>query len=292
MFGDDVDVMVTSPSTRRAERSSRSPSTKERIEDAVQAAGTDSPIRAAVGKLSADQARLLVDVLEGFETRRELLEWQQDLAVHALGQLDDEWFTRSACHSPTVSALLDRPWGTSDGYSAEVALEFRRAYVAEFVLPAFHEALKVFRWAAVARVEHLDDENEDAKPVESPDRQQFPAMRPELGELNDRQEWALGELLDGFDDAEALLVWGHQVTAASYAEIDSSTVTRAYFERPIREHLCGPRDDARARFMRESWAAKYLLPSFNRAAAALAQRATEVASTGDPGHEGGSGSIS
>jgi hypothetical protein len=45
--------------------------------------------------------------------------------------------------------------------------------------------------------------------------------------------------------------------------------------------------------MRESWAAKYLLPSFNRAAASLASRSTEVASNSEGGdYDNMTGSIS
>lgn len=280
-----------------ASSASRSPTSdpdplRDRIDDLV-ARSEEAPIRAALDKLSSDHVTLLVDLLEGFRSRREILEWQQDVAIHSLGQIDDEWHTRTACDAPSVAALLGEPWGTSSGFDAETALEIRRGFAAKFVLPAFHEALREFRWSAVERVEHLDDDGEeDKEPVENPESQQFPAMRPELGELDHRQEWALESLLDGFGDADELLLWGQQVASASYAEIDADTVMRAYFERPIRTYLTGARTDSRSRFMRESWAAKYLLPSFNRAAASLATRATEVSSSIEDRAEGGSGSIS
>jgi len=290
MFG-EVDAILDEdtheqPDTRRSRR--------ERVKDALGSVGSESPIRAAVGKLSADQSDVLVDLLEGFGSRRELLEWQQDLAIHSLGQLDDEWFTHSACDSPTVSALLGRPWGPSKGFDEETSLEIRRAFAAKYVLPGFHDALREFRWSAVERVEHLDEEtDEDRTPIEHPNLQQYPAMRPEIGELNGRQVWALSALLEGFEDGEGLLIWAHQVTTASYAEIDADTVTNAYFERPMRRYLTGANgDESRARFMRESWAAKYLLPSFNRAAASLASRSTEVAANSEDDYESGNGSIS
>ena len=293
MFGDSV--QIGSPATDTHERTtSRTRSRRERVEDMRASIDSDTPIRAAVGKLSWDQTDLLVELLDGFGSRRELIEWQQDLALHSLGQLDDEWFVRSAFDSPTVSALLGRPWGQSDGYDASTSEELRRSFAAKYVLPAFHDALHEFRWSAIERVEHLDDEvADDRTPIENPDLQQYPAMRPELGELNDRQEWALSALLEGFEDGEELLLWAQQVTAASYAEIDSETVTRAYFEKPIRRYLTGDNGDKeRAQFMRESWAAKYLLPSFNRAAASLASRSTEVAANSENDYESGNGSIS
>jgi|GEM_PF-523640 hypothetical protein len=292
LFG-EVDDILDGDTHERPDRRTRT--RRERVEDALAAVGSDTPIRAAVGKLSSDQSMLLVDLLDGFGTRRELIEWQQDMAIHSLGQLDDEWFVRSAYDSTTVSALLGRPWGQSDGFDESTAEEIRRSFAAKFVLPAFHDALRTFRWSAIERVDHLDDDvDDDRTPIENPDRQQYPAMRPELGELNDRQEWALSELLDGFEDGEEVLIWAQQVTAASYAEIDSETVTRAYFERPIRRYLTGSNgDQRRARFMRESWAAKYLLPSFNRAARALASRSTEVASNSEGGdYDNMTGSIS
>jgi len=291
LFG-EVDDILDGDTHERPDRRTRT--RRERVEDALAAVGSDTPIRAAVGKLSSDQSMLLVDLLDGFGTRRELIEWQQDMAIHSLGQLDDEWFVRSAYDSTTVSALLGRPWGQSDGYDASTSEEIRRSFAAKFVLPAFHDALRTFRWSAIERVDHLDDDvDDDRTPIENPDRQQYPAMRPELGELNDRQEWALSELLDGFEDGEEVLIWAQQVTAASYAEIDSETVTRAYFEKPIRRYLTGDNGDKeRAQFMRESWAAKYLLPSFNRAAASLASRSTEVAANSEDDYESGNGSIS
>jgi len=292
LFG-DVSEITEGDTHERTTRRTRT--RRERVEDALAAVGSDTPIRAAVGKLSSDQAMLLVDLLDGFDSRRELIEWQQDMAIHSLGQLDDEWFVRSAFDSPTVSALLGRAWGQSDGFDESTAEEIRRSFAAKYILPAFHDALRTFRWSAIERVEHLDDEvDNDRTPIENPDRQQYPAMRPELGELNDRQEWALSALLDGFENGEGVLIWAQQVTAASYAEIDSETVTRAYFERPIRRYLTGANgDQERARFMRESWAAKYLLPSFNRAAASLASRSTEVASNSEGGdYDNMTGSIS
>jgi len=291
LFG-EVDDILDGDTHERPDRRTRT--RRERVEDAIAAVGSDTPIRAAVGKLSSDQSMLLVDLLDGFGTRRELIEWQQDMAIHSLGQLDDEWFVRSAYDSTTVSALLGRPWGQSDGFDESTAEEIRRSFAAKFVLPAFHDALRTFRWSAIERVDHLDDDvDDDRTPIENPDRQQYPAMRPELGELNDRQEWALSELLDGFEDGEEVLIWAQQVTAASYAEIDSETVTRAYFEKPIRRYLTGDNGDKeRAQFMRESWAAKYLLPSFNRAAASLASRSTEVAANSENDYESGNGSIS
>lgn len=297
MFDGDSEIVdMRSVSSETHERASgRTRTRRERVEDIMASVGSDTPIRAAVGKLSSDQAMLLVDLLDGFETRRELIEWQQDLAIHSLGQLDDDWFVRASFDSPMVSALLGRPWGPSKGFDESTAEELRRSYAAKYVLPAFHDALRTFRWSAIERVEHLDDDvDDDRTPIENPDRQEYPAMRPELGELNDRQEWALSALLDGFEDGEDVLIWAQQVTAASYAEIDSETVTRAYFERPIRRYLTGNNGDKqRARFMRESWAAKYLLPSFNRAAASLASRSTEVASDGESSdYDNMTGSIS
>lgn len=290
VLDDDLEAVEVSTAPRVE---SESGSLRDRVDDLLAVTHDDAPIRAAMNKLAADQMDLLVNLLEGFESRRELLEWQQDVAIHSLGQVDDEWHTRTACDAPTVAALLDEPWGTSAGYDAETALEMRRAFAAKSVLPGFHAALREFRWSAVERVEHLDEESDqDKEPVENPETQQYPAMRPELGELDIRQEWALTTLLDGFDDADELLLWSQQVAAASYAEIDAETVSRAYFERPIRRYLTGSETDSRARFMRESWAAKYLLPSFNRAAASLATRATEVAASGEPAYDDAGGSIS
>lgn len=265
---------------------------RHEVHSALQEAGVDTPTRPASAKLTHDQADLLVDLLAGFSSRQEVLEWEQQLVIQTVGQVRDEWYTQLASDAPTVSALLGRPWGTCDDMNPEIALEVRRGIVAKDLLPAFHAAHEVARWAAVERVEHLDDNADGDEPEEiDPQAQQYPLMRPAFGELAGQQERALAQLLAGFDSAEGLLTWALQVVGASFAEIERETVTQPYFELPIRDRLVGKEPTARERFVRESWAAEYLLPAFNRAADALAERTTEVTAGDSFRGETGGGSI-
>lgn len=248
---------------------------------------TDSPPRPAAAKLAYDQARVLVAVLEGFHSRADLLDWMQDLTIHSLGALPDDWYAEVAADSAMVSALLGRPWGTlsqsdHDDLPPEFADEVRRGLVVEDLLPAFRTAHREFRWSAGERVEFLDDETDDAPRVD-PTEQSYPAMRPSLGHLRDRTEWALESLLAGFDDETEVLIWVQTVTAAVHAEVDEATVKGAYFQRPIREAMLGNAENAA--WVREAWAAEYLLPAFNRATAEVADRAGEVISGESAGNQ-------
>lgn len=266
---------------------------RDRLHASLEGAGVDAPTRPASAKLVHDQVDLLVDLLEGFDSRREILEWEQDLVIQTVGQLEDEWFTRVASNAPTVSALLGEPWGTTESITEEIALEVRRGMVGMDLLPAFHAAHEVARYAAVERVDHLADDPDDEDPPEpiNPREQQYPLMRPAFGELDGQQEAALSKLLEGFEDAEELLGWALQVVGASYAKVDRETVTRPYFERPLRARLVGTEPDARDAFVRESWAAEFLTPAFNRAADALGERASEVTAGNQFRGDTGGGSI-
>ena len=265
---------------------------RERIHVALDNAGVDAPTRPASAKLTHDQADLLVDLLAGFSSRREILEWEQQLVIQTVGQLRDDWYTRVASDAPTVSALLGEPWGPCERMPDELAVEIRRGIVAKDLLPAFHAGHEIARWAAVERVDHLDDDGDgDAPEPIDPRAQTYPLMRPAFGEIAGQQEVALETLLEGFDSAESLLAWTLQVVSASYAQIDRETVTAPYFELPLRRRLIGTEPSDQDRFIRESWAAEYLLPAFNRAADALGQRATEVTAGQKYRGETGNGSI-
>lgn len=265
---------------------------REQIHDALDTAGVETHTRPATAKLTHDQADLLVDLLAGFNSRREILEWENELVIQTVGQLEDEWYTRTAADAPTVAALLGEPWGPCETMPPELAVEIRRGIVAKDLLPAFHAAHEVARWAAVERVDHLDDDDEgdDPEPID-PQAQEYPLMRPAFGEIAGQQEAALETLLEGFESSEDLLAWTLRVVGASYAQIDRETVTRPYFEQTLRARLVGTNPDERDRFVRESWASEFLLPAFNRAADALGQRAQEV-TAGETYHgDTGGGSI-
>lgn len=263
---------------------------EQRLEGVVEQL-TDAPTRPAVSKLATDQARVIVWLLDGFEDRVEMLAWMRELAVQSLGALDDEWFARVAADSTIVSALLGEPWGTLkqdniDDLPPEFASEIRRGMVAEDLLPAFRQAHKSFRWSAGERVEYLDEEGKMDSERIDPREQQYPSMRPALGELAERTEWALSSLLAGFQSRGSLLLWVQSTVAIIQAELDEEAIRAAYFDTPSREMMLA--DGTRGRFLRTAWAAEYLLPAFNRATREVAERAGEVTSEQTQTSRGGS----
>lgn len=249
-----------------------------------------SPSRPASSKLSTDQARVLVWLLDGFADRAELLSWMQSLAVQSLGQLPDEWYPRIASDTPMVSALLGRPWGPLreqaglEDLPPGFAAEARRGVAAEDLLPAFRKAHRRFRWSAGERVEFLDDETDtDQQQEVNPREQQYPAMRPALADVAERTEWALSALLEGFDSPDALLLWVQSTVAIVYAEVDEDAIRGAYFDAPVRDVMLSCDDESA--FARSAWAAEYLLPAFNRAVREVAERAGEVISSEGEGDQ-------
>lgn len=278
--------MTDAPSSGPMFSSSAAADLRRDIHQALREAGIDAPTRPATTKLTHDQADLIVDLLDGFADRGELLEWAQELVVQSLGQLRDDWYPRTLTNAATLSVLLEEPFGPVDEIDVELAAEVRRGLVAHDLLPAFHAAHKIFRWAAVERTDHLDDSGtgENPDPIDPTD-QAFPLMRPAFGELHGQQREALTRLLEGFPTEERLLLWSLQLVGASYAEIAEADAEAPYFERELRAHLLRP-TTPKDSFVRESWAAEFLLPAFNRAADQLAQRAAEVTNTGTPSASG------
>lgn len=134
------------------------------------------------------------------------------------------------------------------------------------------QAGRAFRWSATEYA------GEEGRPPD-PDHQDAPAMRPALAALDDRQRTALDRLLEGFETPAGLGAWARVVVESSYAEIDAVTLRPLYFELPLRERLVGPAA-AGDRFVRETWALRYLLPAFNGAAGRGAARGAEVAESG------------
>jgi hypothetical protein len=252
---------------------------------------TNAPTRPAASKLAADQARVMVWLLDGFDDRREMLLWMREAILQSLGALDDEWSARLASNSTMVSAFLGRPWGTLeqdgvDDLPPEFAPEVRRGMVVEDLLPAFRQAHKEFRWSATERVEYLDDEGRIDDDRIDPKAQQYPAMRPSLGQLAERTEWSLGTLLDGFASRDELVMWVQSTVAILHAELDEDSIRAAYFDAPVRDMMLA--DGERAEFLRIAWAAEYLLPAFSRATREVAERAGEVTSEQTQTSRGGS----
>ena len=240
---------------------------------------TDSPMesfRPALVKLTDDLRRHEQELFRGFGSRREVLEWTRSLAVHTLGELPQDWFhamatqfqgTPASGKERLLMAALLTPSVRKRDVDDDAAAEFRRQLTAQTIRPAAHRAFRELRADAT---EYIDDSS-DGQHAAS--RQRFVAMRPAIDELAENQERTMNRLLEGFEDREAILDWGHDVELATHGEIPEEFVTRCYQEDPTWRTLVG-RDPADAR-ARELFAAKYVVPFYNRGIRDLAGRAGE-----------------
>lgn len=237
-------------------------------------------LRAALQKLSSDQIDVVADLVDGFESRSEVIRWGQRTAIQTLGEVSGEWLSDRCFSKLDVHVLLSSPardhWlpEGDDPVPESQAEEMRRALAATEILPACSSALRRLRWSAV---EYVSDDDDTLQP--DPSEQNNPAMRPALSELSERQRWALDRCLDGFASVDALTAWSQRLVEASYAEVDRNLVTRISVEEPhTREFLVvGDSDIDGGPVFRESFAALYLLPAFATAATEVADRAGELA---------------
>lgn len=238
----------------------------------------DRHTRPALAKLADDQHSVLLEFLDGFDDRRELLEWGQRAIVATLGELEEEWVTDLATNRSDLSVVITSSrrqlWVDEDREppSSQAASTYRRALAAEDLVPAFRSAYRKMRWNAV---EYVNDEDDELQP--DPSIQKHPAMRPALSEMSQRQEWALARALDGFSDQDQLMSWVLRAVEASHGELEGDLASDLYAETHTRRMLVVDGDDhARGPFFRETFAAVTLLPAFTRAARKLSEKAGEL----------------
>jgi len=237
-------------------------------------------LRAALQKLSSDQIEIVADLVDGFESRHEVIRWGQRTAIQTLGEVSGGWLSERCFSKLDMHVLLSSPararWLPDDDEPVPMdrAEEMRRALAATEILPACSSALRRLRWSAV---EYVSDDDDTLQP--DPAEQNNPAMRPALSELSERQRWALDRCLDGFASVDALTAWSQRLVEASYAEMDRNLVTRITVEEPHTRELLviGDGDRDGGPVFRESFAALYLLPAFASAASEVADRAGELA---------------
>jgi hypothetical protein len=227
---------------------------------------------------------MLDDVMDGFDSRADVIDWLQDVAIVTLGSMSDDFF-RDVPRSPAFVApllsdksdrrdLLDQWRARTDrdrDLSApddDVARKFRER-VASDVSTYCRDAVRQFRASAVEYLE--DDERPD------PGDSDAVALRPALAELDRRQEDALDRLLiDGLDDRGDVIRWARSLNLATFGEIDGELSRRAGKEPSTWKVLVDQDDepDTHSTF-REQFAAVWLLPAFNAGARALRDRAGE-----------------
>jgi len=233
--------------------------------------------RPALIKLTHDLEELRDDLLAGFESRREVLEWTQQLSVRTLGQLPDRWYSEigaqfrgvpdSGKERTLLSALLIGRKRTRD-MEDSTAAELRERLYALTIRPAYHRAFRQLRADAT---EYLDDTETDSQ--HTADRQKWIAMRPALDELEEYQRTALTDLLDGLEDRSAILDWGNDLEQATHGELPGEFVARAYREESTARVLTG--DDSAAARARELFWADLIAPTMNAGVRDLAGRTSE-----------------
>ncbi len=242
---------------------------------------SEDVLRPALRRLTTDQRDLIASFVDGFDSRSGFVEWCQDAAIRTLGELSGEWmqaraFTRMDLSVLVVSDARERYRPESGSLlSPRQAAGVRRGVVLSDVLPACRSAYRRLRWSATEYVQDTDDSF-----IPDPSAQDHTAMRPALTELDNRQDWAIRKLLRGLPSEDALLAWLQAVTEASAAEVPDELGQRLNRERRARQYLLDDVDAGdleTALWFRESFAAKYVLPAFARAAAEVGKRAGELA---------------
>jgi len=244
---------------------------------------TDVPesYRPALVTLSQDMRELTEELLDGLRSERRVLTWLQEITVGTLGYLDQLVYEDMARQfrgdqGVLLGALLveSKREGDNCDLSEGAVVDLRQRFLAEFVHPAHRNAFRDLRSDATEYVDGAADED-----VHNPDRQRFVAMRPALTELQQWQDRALSQLLDGFDGRDAVLDWGHDILLATHGELGEEWISRCCRERSTLRVLTGdtPADaDARRLF-----AAYHVLPQFRAGVRVLSGRAGEMAEDGE-----------
>jgi len=229
--------------------------------------------RPSLDKLHRDQPEAIEKfVQDGFDSRRAVLVWLQELVWHSLGRLDGNWFATVARDEVVLSCVITsnrRRRYRRDPVSLDAAETVRRRLAKKYIRPACRAGYRELRKDAQ---EYVQEDNR----VDVDDVSMF-AMRPSLQTLKDRQEVALRKLLDGFESGDALDRWLHHlddVTLGELDRIDADLDWRLEMEPVAREVLLGDRDD-HAR-QREQLAAYYLLPAFSLTPQPMLVRAQEA----------------
>jgi hypothetical protein len=233
--------------------------------------------RPALVKLTRDLRDLREELVAGFESRRDVLEWLQRLAVRTLGTLSQSWFDewgRQFRSTPgeqkVLVAGLMRPDARVREMDDETAESLRLRLAASTIRPAYHRAYRHLRRDAG---EYVGDDAGYGDAGHDPHVQRFIAMRPALDELEAYQQAVLADLIGGLDDREELLDWGDDVQQATHGEIPERFISRCYEEGSTRDLLL--REDDVGERGRELFAATFVIPFFNRGVRDLSGRSAE-----------------
>lgn len=225
------------------------------------------PVRPSLSVLQDDQRALIrpVDTDRytdeyhlriGFPHRRAAIEWYQRAIVRTFGHIaDDVGIDTQLTYGPLLDWLI--PGRAGETGTPRLG---REQFEAEVLLPACNRAYNELRKVAG---EYIDDDDGRAWTDLDPEGQQHVAMRPGFQRLDAMQAKALGELWGGFPNREALFNWLHgldEPTNGAVREDIAALVNRSQLATELL--LENYRPERKARFFREEFAIRLLLPAF------------------------------
>jgi len=251
-------------------------------EDDHETTGTaDVSFTPSLDSLNQDQYDWLQRwIVEGYDSRRELVLSLHQMQFWALGRVPDGWFVNVCSHPVPLSVAItseNRQQWRADPVGPATAKRERQYLAAKYIRPAFRAAYRTLR----ADAQQYTNESER---VENPDKTEFFAMRPALDELYRKQSTLLVSLLDGFEDMTAVDEWLSRLDRGTLGELHK---VEPDFDWKIHDRRSAQRvllrDAEKYARERELWAATYLLPAYNRAVDRWAERADEHREDGENG---------
>jgi hypothetical protein len=192
----------------------------------------------ALERLSRDHREHREALLDGFNSRADVLAWLVSVTGATLGRLPEELY--DAIHAdmvaaareeatPLVGALLDRP-DAVEGLEPRVV---RARLAASTLAPAHSKAIRALRDDAQ---EHAPGRSGEEAPTK-PHRERHVAMRPSLSAIERHQQQALVGLLAGFQDLSAILRWGDVLELACHGTLPSNWIADAVNDPAMRRVL-------------------------------------------------------
>lgn len=208
------------------------------------------PAKPALQALEYNQQEVLEELLEGFSTRRDVIEWYQRAGVRTFGYLSNEWEPSQLVQDLEMvrSMLSDRVHDRAQ----------RRRYAQAVVLPACNRAYRDLRDRSG---EYVEDDDQDAKDLD-PREQKWLAMRPAHSELDKRQQRALEDLWGGFADLDAVLKWLLDLNQPTHGEIDRELARELLSDDHLAEMLVTDEQSESVAGVRNRFAITVLLPAF------------------------------
>lgn len=213
----------------------------------------------------------LQPLVDGFRSRRELINWYQAATVRTFGHLPKRMAPSDLVRDRALVESLTEPRPHAD----EGRKWIHARVVEAIVLPACGTAYRHLRDKSSERTsatQYSDEENwDDIDPTD----EEHIGMRPAYSRLDLEQAAVLSELWGGFRSRMELSEWLHSLHPATYGTFggaDAATLLNDEFE--VEMFLS---DGAQPRVERERFAILMLLPAFADAARRL--RAGEQSET-------------